>query len=110
MTSVQKLTRRQVASLREALKVSNRMDEKMRLYLEGQGWKFEDYSMTKRYKDYHIYVEFCIGDFCVSLGSKNKGWLLEPKKRCDNFTEAFIETFVYQARIDSDEHWTGEDD
>jgi hypothetical protein len=90
---------------------TNRLPSTMKQALERDGWEFTAFSMTKRIHEYHLYIEFCIGDFCVSLGSKKRGWLLElPKKRCSSFPEALIETEVFARRIGDGEHWQGEED
>lgn len=62
---------------------------------EHQGWVFEDYRMYKKFKNYEIDIEFCIGDFCVGIYDKNLE-LLEDKIRCTSVLEAFVMSYVLQ--------------
>lgn len=108
---IRELKPKEVRDLREAMKVVNRVPQKVMKQLKKMGYKVAyDYSIEKQYKGFYIVVEFCIGDFCVSLCSKNGHWLLEPKKSTENFILALIYAQEYQDRIDTGEHWAGEDD
>ena len=96
--------------LLDDLKVSNKMRPKMLKRFKKEGWRFGDFHMEKRYKKYMLTIEFCIGDFCTAIGAKGKHpWLLEKKVRNNSFLEALITIEGYKSRIDSGEHWQGEE-
>lgn len=110
-TIIKELKPEEVKNLREALKVKNIVPKKTMAKLRKMGYKIVyDYSIEMQYKGYFIDIEFCIGDFCVSICSKNGHWLLEPKKSSENFILALVYAEEYKKRIDAGEHWTGEDD
>lgn len=76
-----------------------------------EGWEITEWGLTKIYKEYRLYIESCIGDYCVSLGSKGYGWLLElPKIRCETIYQAIEETRKFEKKINNGEKWIGEND
>ena len=99
-----------IREMLEKMKVRNRITPEQVKAIEKQGWKIEDYSMEMNYKGYWLVIEFCIGDFCTSVCSKNGHWLLEAKIRNEDFMHAMVSICSYMVRIDKGEHWTGEED
>lgn len=76
-----------------------------------EGWEITEWGLTKVHKEYRLYIESCVGDYCVSLGSKGYGWLLElPKIRCETIYQAIEEAKKFEKRINSGETWIGEND
>ncbi len=110
-TTITELTPKQAQSLHEAALVKNRVPANLLKKLEESGWYIAyEFSLEKRHKDFYIVIEFCLGDYCVSICSKKGHWLLERKKKCDTFIQAMVEASMYEALIDEGNHWTGEDD
>lgn len=109
-TKVTSLTESNMRTLVNKMKVKNQMPKDMYSSFKKQGWKFSDFAMEKKVNNLYIDIEFCIGDFCVGVYSKNGKWLLEPKQRCSNFIEALLVSASYEKRIKDGEHWKGEED
>jgi hypothetical protein len=107
---IKQLTKSEAMDLFEKAKVVNRLDPEMLKTLEADGWKVAyDFSIEKKHKGFFIVIEFCMGDFCVSICSKKGHWLLEKKQSVETFTEALVKAAFYQIDIDRGRHWTGED-
>jgi len=109
-TVIQPLTKEEAKTYLDQFSVTNRVPQNIIEILKKEGWKIDEYCATKRYKKYFIYIEFCIGDYCVYPGSKNNGWVLEKKQSCPDFITAFATATILQQRIDAGEHWIGEED
>ncbi len=108
--TIKSLSENEVKTMLDEALVVKRVSPEMLKKLEEQGWKVAyDYSIEKKYKGYFIVIEFCMGDFCVSICSKKGHWLLEKKQSVDSFLLALVKAAQLEARIDADEHWTGED-
>jgi hypothetical protein len=99
-----------IREMLEKMKVRNRMTPEQVEAVEKQGWIIEDYAMEFKYKGYYLVIEFCIGDFCTSICSKEGHWLLEAKVRNKDFIHALVTISKYMIRIDEGEHWQGEED
>lgn len=109
--TVTELSKEQVKTLANAALVVNRVPPDVLAQLEKDGWYVAyDYSIEKKHKGFSIVIEFCIGDYCVSICSKKNHWLLEKKRSHEDFIMAFVEAQNYVARIDAGEHWQGEED
>lgn len=107
---VKQLSKDEVKDMLEEGKVINRVPADIMEKLTEQGYKIvADYSIEKIYKGYPLVIEFCMGDFCVYPCSKKGHWLLEKKKKCESLIEALATVVSLQVRIDSGEHWPGED-
>jgi hypothetical protein len=109
--TIKQLNKAELEEMLNEIKPTNVLSEGVREALEEQGWEIKDaeYCMEKVYEGYHLVIEFCMGDFCTSICSKNGHWLLESKTPKDTFIEAIIQQKINEGRIDSGEHWTGED-
>lgn len=109
MVVIKKVSKKELKSFLDAGMVTNRLPSKMLENAKKSGWTIGDYHMEKKYKGYPLVIEFCIGDFCVSICSKRGHWLLEKKQSVDNLVSAFMVIAQYEVRIDNGEKWVGED-
>ena len=110
---VEQMSREDVEKMLKSHEPSTALSEELKSQLIKQGWTLDDkhYCIEKIYKGYRLVIEFCIGDFCTYIGSKNEGYLLESKVPCENFIQAILQhELVNVARIDAGQHWKGEED
>lgn len=108
-TTIKKVNKQELKSILTTGKVKNRIPSVTLKKLEKAGWNIYDYYIEKNYKGYWLVIEFCIGDFCVSVCSKKGKFLLEKKQSVKNLMYALMASALHEIRIDQGKKWAGED-
>jgi hypothetical protein len=98
-TTIRTLSQKEVKEFRKNSLVKTRLGKLMTKIFEQKGWTIGDFQIEQKYKDYVLVIEFCIGDFCSYIGSKNNGWLLEHKVANESLSDALVMIEKYKQRL-----------